>query len=365
MAQDDSKKVFDETFKKYRNYFVIAVLVIVLLPLIFTDLAWCKRFDFTTTGQIGDTIGGTMGPFVAIVAAAVTFLAFWVQYKANQAQTKQFEDQAKDLAVERFESKFYQLLSIHRDNVNEIKVGNKISGRLAFIEMFYEFRFCYAIIKKILESENPHELGFKKEDENKILNLAYFVFFNGTGRNSDKLILKSLEVNIPEDTLINIVAKIEKDYKSKSTINLGMGSTKRFIPFKINLINNPNTLEFTPRYNPINGHLSRLPHYFRHLFHIVKMIDKEEGLNDNQKRDYAKTLRAQISDYEQLLLYYNICSSLGEDWIDPKNNLIKKYCLLKNIPVAMADFGVKPADKFKEEIVYWKDKGESFINGIS
>jgi hypothetical protein len=71
-----------------------------------------------------------------------------------------------------------------------------------------------------------------------------------------------------------------------------------------------------------------------------------------------------MSDYEQLLLYYNVCSSLGKDWIKKGNNLIKKYCLIKNMPVAIADFEVKPQEKFKEEIAYWKNKGESFINGI-
>lgn len=39
--------------------------------------------DFSTTGQIGDTIGGIMGPFIAIAAAGLTFIAFWVQCKAN------------------------------------------------------------------------------------------------------------------------------------------------------------------------------------------------------------------------------------------------------------------------------------------
>ncbi len=32
--------------------------------------------DFTDTGQIGDTIGGIMGPFVGILAAVLTFMAF-------------------------------------------------------------------------------------------------------------------------------------------------------------------------------------------------------------------------------------------------------------------------------------------------
>lgn len=62
--------------------------------------------EFVETGQIGDTIGGIMGPFVAMVAAFLTFIAFWVQKKANDAQRQ-------DIKVERFNANFYNLLDIH------------------------------------------------------------------------------------------------------------------------------------------------------------------------------------------------------------------------------------------------------------
>lgn len=58
-------------------------VVIFGLPTIFTQLP--SIVDFTETGEIGDTIGGIMGPFVAIGAAFLTFMAFWVQKEANEA----------------------------------------------------------------------------------------------------------------------------------------------------------------------------------------------------------------------------------------------------------------------------------------
>ena len=45
---------------------------------------------FSDTGEIGDTIGGITGPFIAIAAAGLTFIAFWVQYKANIQQRQDF-----------------------------------------------------------------------------------------------------------------------------------------------------------------------------------------------------------------------------------------------------------------------------------
>ncbi|PAM94686.1 hypothetical protein B4N84_11980 [Flavobacterium sp. IR1] len=54
--------------------------------------------DFTTTGPIGDTIGGLMSPFIALTGVLLTFLAFYMQIKANQIQIIQFK---KGLAKEK------------------------------------------------------------------------------------------------------------------------------------------------------------------------------------------------------------------------------------------------------------------------
>jgi hypothetical protein len=45
--------------------------------------------DFTETGQIGDTIGGTMSPIVAIAGVFMTFIAFLMQINANRIQSEQ------------------------------------------------------------------------------------------------------------------------------------------------------------------------------------------------------------------------------------------------------------------------------------
>ena len=48
-----------------------------------------------------------MGPFIAIAAAGLTFIAFWVQYKANIQQRH-------DIAIERFESNLFEMIHILR-----------------------------------------------------------------------------------------------------------------------------------------------------------------------------------------------------------------------------------------------------------
>ena len=51
------------------------------------------NIDFSETGNIGDTIGGLMNPFVALAGVLVTFLAFYIQYLTNKNQTYLFEKQ--------------------------------------------------------------------------------------------------------------------------------------------------------------------------------------------------------------------------------------------------------------------------------
>lgn len=60
---------FDKGFRKSFGWFLLIALAICCLPWIFAKNSWW--IDFTDTGQIGDTIGGIMGPFVAIAAAGL------------------------------------------------------------------------------------------------------------------------------------------------------------------------------------------------------------------------------------------------------------------------------------------------------
>ena len=112
---------FDTKFWIGIGIFLILVILICFFPYWLTSDSIFDR-NFTNTGPIGDTIGGIMGPFIAIIASGLTFIAFWAQYKANLKQTEQFNIQADDVKIERFESKFYEMIKIHRDNITEISI---------------------------------------------------------------------------------------------------------------------------------------------------------------------------------------------------------------------------------------------------
>ncbi|MCH5715566.1 putative phage abortive infection protein [Niabella hibiscisoli] len=107
---------------------------------------------------------------------------------------------------------------------------------------------------------------------------------------------------------------------------------------------------FIQVYQPFTGHGTKIGHYFRHLFQTVEYVDRQDNplFTETIKYSYLKTLRAQLSNFEQIILYYNSMSLLGNDWI--KKEYIKKYKLLINLPLSFADFGIEPEEKFKDEI---------------
>lgn len=71
-----------------------------------------------------------------------------------------------------------------------------------------------------------------------------------------------------------------------------------------------------------------LDHYFRHFYTIVKFVDSEDGLTDEDKYQFIKILRATLSRYELVFLYYNGLSSLGSEKLKP---LLEKYSVLNNL----------------------------------
>jgi hypothetical protein len=74
-------------------------------------------------------------------------------------------------------------------------------------------------------------------------------------------------------------------------------------------------------------HQSELGHYFRNLYQIIKFVDTS-NLSEADKYKYIKLIRAQLSSYELILLFYNCLSKVGFHSLKP---LVERYALFKNI----------------------------------
>jgi hypothetical protein len=58
-------------------------------------IAWIPLYGLTSPNDIGDTFGGMTNPFISLVGVFLTFLAFYIQYKANERQSGELEKQKK------------------------------------------------------------------------------------------------------------------------------------------------------------------------------------------------------------------------------------------------------------------------------
>jgi len=76
----------------------------------------------------------------------------------------------------------------------------------------------------------------------------------------------------------------------------------------------------------LKDHLSNLGHYFGNLYNIFKFIKDSEVGN---KHLYSHIVRAQLSDKELLILFYNCLSNLGNEKFKP---LAEEFALFNNLP---------------------------------
>ena len=272
------RSTFDKDFWIFLGCFIGVIVLICFLPWAFTR-AWF--LNFSGTGQIGDTIGGIMGPFVAIAAAGLTFFAFWVQYKANIQQRH-------DIAIERFESNLFEMIHIQQEITNGLKVrGESIIGSQVEGKGRDVFRCLY----------DDMRMRFK------------------IGNASSNLTLRrALEIS--------------------------------------------DDVKFTLRFQ---SELWVLDHYYRHLYRIFKYIDDADKqiIDDDKKYEYAAIVRATLSPYELVMLYYNGFSH-------PRfKDFIERYALLNNIRYSLL---ASPKDencikaKFKDEYPPSKDEGRDMKN---
>lgn len=209
---------------------------------------------------------------------------------------------------ERFEDRFFELIKLHRENVSEITLGG-ITGKKVFITLLREYRESLRIVKELFKENN---INIDRKDA---INIAYLVFFFGTGPNSSRILRDALSEYYNE--VVNIILnkfdnyKFKNEYIVKNTDDEKDNNKFRYIPFE--------------------GHQSYLGHYYRHLYQSFMYINTRI-MRKSKKYEYAKILRAQLSDQELALLIFDIYSGLGKKWRDENNNLIKKYQIIKNLP---------------------------------
>lgn len=319
---------------------VIGFLMIILFALIKPFNGWGKA-NSELFGRYGDFIGGTVGSIFSLAA-------FYLVYVTFKSQNKQYR-------VDSFEKKLYTLIELHKQNVNEINIANKVAGRKAFVSFFYEYQFCFRCVEYAytqIKNQFP-KLKLTDIDFNVI---AYYIFYLGLGKHSDKLVgwatLKHYDPDMMAKllTICHDIRDCSWQKQKRQKVIVDADSTVDLLNKEYRKIIDG----YIPHFKPANGHMSVLGHYYRHMFLILKTISDADFLTKTQKYEYSKVLRAQLSDFELLMLYFNVLTPLGEAWFT--YNYIKDYRFLTNMPYPYITFGEQPITTLQSKGVLNQDE---------
>jgi hypothetical protein len=332
------------------------------------------KIDFPITGQFGDFVGGVVGTVFALAGTLLIYLSFKEQTTQN--------------IKEGFENTFFELVNIHRDNVNQLTYTKYDNGELRTAEtrkvfrlIFSEFLECYREVKKFSNSKNSDDYILPKykvklQDilatnnlkvniiEFALIDIAYSIVFFGVGEEGEIILRDKFKRRYNHQFFYHLLRYIKLkpkrenktrwdkwktllsyDYKNFKKVNQEFYNYRPHHSID-HLSDEVKNLIFKDDYNKYyGGHQHRLGHYFRHLFQSFKFVNYDKHLTEKEKYFYAKTLRAQLSTYEQAILFINSISTFGMKWEylpekqllndkgDSKNcKLITKYNLIKNLP---------------------------------
>lgn len=319
MAKDSS------IWCKYKTIIksAIVMLLIASIPIGFYTAKFYKQsFSGIPSdwGNFGAYIGGTLGAlftFISVIA---------VLYTINS--------QKKQYALEHFENKYYQLLNIHIKNANDLSLKEN-RGKRVFALIFKEF----GLIKNDIYNHLKNNSDYNKIDEKELLLIkaAYIVLFFGLGSTSSRIVKaywdkdKDKDKDEDEEFLNSYIlaGQLFKIENFSEILSHEYGSDY------ISEVNKKDKLGYSWK----DGHVSRLAHYYRHLYQFVKFVDESELISEDEKYEYVKKIRAQLSNHEQALLFLNSLTPMGKDWWletekgkGVETSFMWKYRLISNIP---------------------------------
>ena len=335
----------------YRNYRRWEIVILVAAGGLLTHVAismvrktgWSCWFDSNFISNYGSFLGGV-----------ATVISIYYLYRTLCDQGRQFQ-------IQNFEGRFLELIRFNRNAVSQMscidtsKSGEpKFDGKSVF-EIFYrQIEESIKIVTKFIESKadikelyldpsERYEVDKSVWGENllckrDIINISFLVTFFGVKRNGyDLLRTKYLSQYNPME-----IEKLLHIFRSKlSVAHDNPDNSKAGNPvIESETINN--------EYKYFEGFQYNLGNYFRTLFQCVKYVNKQPFLSFQEKYEYVKMLRCQMSNAEEMVLFYDTISDLGMAWeYDKKNRndinkqLITKYNMIKNIPIhSIEDFPI-------------------------
>lgn len=253
--------------------------------------AYVNLEDVLAASHYGQFVGGFFGTILSMVAAFLLFATL-----INQSMTN---------ARVAFESNFYRMMDYHFHHIASLNVRHvravtdassweMVSGNRAFIVFRLHLE---RLLNSVLEINGDLELGL---DDDQVIDIACVAFYYG----------------LEEDTSAFLMDRLAEYPCHKDVV-------QRLLDRKNQRLQH--NREHVGRANQTN-----LGSYFRNMYHMIKYVDTRRFLSTREKQRYVNVLRAQLSNTELWLLYFNVVSRFGRKWLDRR--YVERYQLIRNLP---------------------------------
>lgn len=187
-----------------------------------------------------------------------------------QNQTTEFDEQKETLRIERFENTFFKMLEVQQSIVNDLYATDSHKERFEEDSPNYNGRLS----KEVLT-----------QDEYRGRNMFFYAF-----------------------------CRCDHDVETRPNRQL------KWVPGLYNVIKRLGKNHFDDYFTT-----TMFDHYFRHLYTILKFITENDWLTEDKQYKYATFVRATLSRYELVMLYYN------GFFHSKMKQMIERYTMLNNL----------------------------------
>lgn len=265
------------------------------------------RAYFNFTGEIdpdlaskfGDFFGGFAGTLFSMLSVMLLIYTIAIQNLERSKNETQ--------------NRFFKMIDYHNENTRGIRVANIDISKSEFIEEGRRAFVHYKIqLKGLLETVNAICLKEAMVLTNaEKIDIAYTCFFYGLSPTWMPFIEKKLKrYSLGSEITREIMSAIEQN----KTLRLGRTNQ------------------------------TELSSYFRNMYNAIKMVDSDKYLTNKEKITLVKIYRAQLSNPELYILFFNLASRFGRKWNE--NGYVERYQLLTNLPRDYCD-GFDPTEFYK------------------
>lgn len=286
---------------------LIMFLFALLTPVIIIYNSENQLFKSATkdTLDFSQLINNITTPLIAVVAIFITFLAFYIQVRANKTQVDLFNKNQKDQYLINERELFYRLI----DNLNNKVFNSKIKYDNGNYEGFDSIDFVNKLtFEKLSNHLHIHGRNVLQHYPEKVAEKFYFEIvsygYNKTAKRfeeGDKLkkTITNMETNQRWEYLKSIVFYKDKEPKEIREILSGIGGVYFYkLPFELR------EDVYSYIYQHIYSNFSTLiESYIRSLTAILDYVEKSKN-----KSDYYNFLKSNISNQELCLIYYYLSS---------------------------------------------------------